>query len=193
MRFDFTDDEGLSQVAKDAFSKSTQFTIRRPTPNEEGMADLIFVIDDREFPFTTNEPIHDNDGLLWEYQVDLYAQHIVFHIKLTDEDRTKETRKFSLVICPFDKDENVVTAVKKMVAVGRNLKLILYGKHFNDVALNGAESFFAERISHPDLMRHMAIGSVNVSAVSLGEFQKQISYRKVNPVMRKYCPTCQKL
>lgn len=93
MLFSFliTDDYTLDPIVKDIFMRSVPFAIRNPILPT---GDAIILVDDKEFPFTTNEPIAEQDGLLCKSQCSVIDEHIIFNIILIDEDRTKnQTQK----------------------------------------------------------------------------------------------------
>jgi hypothetical protein len=186
----------LEPIAKDIFEHSVMFAVREPPATSKGI-DAILNIPDKEFPFTSNEPMTMKDGLTQNSQVSIVGQHIVFNISLLDDDRTQNRKEIKLVFCPQQSDESIKNFVEFMAnrgASNKPMNLVLMGTFAYEVMLKISPTMLesASRTA-PDLMRHSAIMNLDVSMVTLTAITNMLIYRDMDPgykAMSKYCPIC---
>jgi hypothetical protein len=99
-------------------------------------ADVILVLSDSNFPYV-NEPVKEielekkkNNHEVLSCHCGVLGKHVIFFCEIIDNDnRTKQRRKFNIIICPTAQSEFIKSLKDFAMQKQRPLQVVLMGKH----------------------------------------------------------------
>lgn len=212
----FSDEQEIADKAKEIFSNIVDYELDQEMPTSAAAAgyEAVIIIPDKAFPFTTDEPIKQSDGLVFTHQAMVLGSHIIFDLTLYDEDRTKIEKKFHLYVCPNSDDVNqkrfkMILENKAARLKGKatqKLKTVLLGQYMHKIQFENIDktdneidkTLANEYQSHSEFMRHVAIGDIDILPTAFNIAREQIAYEGRESeasyrVVKNFCPTCKKL
>jgi hypothetical protein len=198
------EEPALIEKAKDIFNQGISYTTGKEflkiVPE---FADVILVISDSNFPYMS-EPVNNHHEVL-SCQCGVLGRHIIFFCGIIEDsdNRTKQTKKFNLVICPT-MQMNFIKSLQDIAREGRPLQLVLMGKHAYNFHLRNIQqsssiwkaghNIKSQIKAHPQLMGHFVrCDDIDISAVACDYYQNSL-YQEVFfdtfEVVKNYCPIC---